>query len=174
MLRIRRELSFIIKNIGLIGFSAFICAFFGIILWVNGNNIWYITKMCILPEHSPDVTGIFIIWLAAYGLCGAVMALVFLQSRCCAARMTLMTRMTVAPFAIASAVYLFCLIWYALFFNTSLTIFAFVILFLAFLMTIAVLILMRHGFAALKIALILIATVELYFIYFSLSIYLLN
>ena len=168
MVRIRRELSFIIKNIGLIGFAAFICAFFGIILWVNGNNIWYIMKTSALPDRIPDVTGIFTVWLISYGLYGIMMALVFLHVKCG------IIKMSVIPFSFASAGYLFCLIWYALFFNTSLTLFASIILFFAILMTIAVFFLMRRGFIILKIVLLLIATVELYFIYFSLAFYLLN
>ncbi len=163
--QIKRELNFLIAHIGMIGFSAFLCCFGGILLWVNGTNIWHILRMGHLPGGSVSVTGIFLIWLLTYGLCGMVLA-ILLQSRTCRNNTAL------AAFSICCGIYLLQLIWYVIFFCTHLIFFAFFILLTAFLLSITLFYLLRHSFFLLKILLITITLVELYFIYFNLTFYL--
>ncbi len=164
--QLKRELNFLITHIGIIGFSAFLCCFGGILLWVNGTNIWHILRAEHIPDFSVSVTGIFLIWLFTYGLCGMVLALILLQSRTCRNAVPLIA------FSVCCGIYLLQLVWYAVFFCTHLLFFAFIVLLTAFLMTIILFFLIRHSFVLLKFLLIAITLVELYFIYFNLTFYL--
>lgn len=164
--QIRRELNYMAYNFGKIGLSAFICCFMGILLWVNGTNILYVLRSKTINGFSASVTGTFLLWLVAYGLCGAALSLIFLlgQTRQC--------KNLLIAFSVCCMIYLLQLAWYAVFFCTSLLIFAFIILFTAFLLTILLFFLVRHSFVILKIIIVTVALVELYFIYFNLTFYL--
>jgi len=163
--QIKRELNYLAENIGTIGLSAFLCCFGGILLWVDGTNIWHVMRS---GPHAgtASVTGVFLLWLLTYGLCGTVLALILLQSR------TARCGCALTAFAAGCTVYLLQLVWYAVFFCTHLVIFAFFILLTAFLLTFVLFFLVRHSFLTLKALLLAITLVELYFIYFNLTFYL--
>lgn len=161
--RIKCELNYLAYNFGKIGFAAFICCFMGILLWVNGTNIWYILQSRKPSGFSLSVTGMFLLWLLVYGLCGVALALIFLLGQC---------KNSLIAFSAGCMIYILQLSWYAIFFCTSLFIFAFFILLTAFLLTIFLFFLVRHGSFILRAVLAMIALVELYFIYFNLTFYL--
>ncbi len=165
--KLKREADFLVAHIGMIGFSAFICCFGGILLWVNGTNIWHILRTGPLPSGSISVTWIFLLWLLTYGLCGTSLALLILQGR-----VFCRNNLALTAFSVCCAVYLLQLVWYAVFFCTHLFFFALFIHMLAFLLTILLIFLVRHSFMLLKVLLIAITLVELYFIYFNLTFYL--
>lgn len=164
--QIKRELDYLVGNIGMIGLSAFLCCFGGILLWVDGTNIWHVMRSGHLPVGSASVTGMFLLWLLTYGLCGTVLALILLQSR------TVRGGIALIAFSVGCVIYLLQLVWYAVFFCTHLIFFAFFILLVVLLLTLALLVLVRHSFLVLKVLLLAITLVELYFIYFNLTFYL--
>lgn len=166
--RLRYELNYLVCNIGKIGLSAFICCFGGILLWVDGTNIWHILRSGFggTSDSSASVIAYFLLWLLTYGLCGAVLAILLQYGQ------SVGSSGPFIAFSAGCAMYLFQLVWYALFFCTSLVVFAFFILLTAFLLTCFLIFLARHGAWILKLMLILIALVELYFIYFNLTFYL--
>ena len=144
------------------------CCFGGLLLWVNGSNIWYVMRVFHLPEHTVSVTGLFLLWLTAYGLCGAVLAMIFLRRRNC-------RNGTALPaFSVCCGIYLLMLVWYAVFFCTSLTLFAFLILTVTVLLTVLLFILLRYDLLTVRILLGLMTLVELYFIYFNFTFFLAN
>lgn len=161
--KLKRELFFLADHIRMIFFSAFVCCFGGMLLWVNGTNLWQILRTGNLPSFSLSVTGLFLLWSFVYGLNGIMLSLLLLQShsRC---RSNLLT-----SFTVCCGIYLLHLVWYAVFFCTHLIFFACVILLASFLLTIVLFLLNRHGFLLLRFLLILIFLVELYFIYFNLT-----
>lgn len=169
MRRMKREVRFVVGNIAKIGLSAFVCCFGGILLWVNGTNLWHIMNSFHLPKYSVSVTGVFLLWLLTYGFCGIVLALILIQSRNCPN-----STAALAAFSLGCGVYLLMLVWYAIFFCTHLTMFAVLILLAAFLLTAALFFIVRRGLMVLKLLLFLIAIVEIYFIYFNLTFYLVN
>jgi hypothetical protein len=161
--KLKRELDFLAKHIRMIFFSAFICCFGGMLLWVNGTNLWQVLRSGSQPSFSLSVTGLFLLWSFIYGLTGILLSLLFLQGkiRCCNDPLT--------SFAICSGIYLLHLVWYAVFFCTHLVLFACMILLVSFFLTIVLFLLNRHGFLLFRFLLILIFLVELYFIYFNLT-----
>ena len=165
--KLKREADFLIAHSGMIGFSAFVCCFGGILLWVNGTNIWHILRSGALPSDAVSVTRIFLLWLLTYGLCGTSLALLLLQGR-----LFCRNNLFLTAFSVCCAIYLLQLVWYAVFFCTHLLFFALFILSLAFLLTILLFFLVRHSFLLLRLLLLAITLVELYFIYFNLTFYL--
>lgn len=159
--QIRFELNYLAENIGIIGLSAFLCCFGGILLWVDGTNIWHVMRSGYPGGSFASVTGMFLLSLLTYGLCGTVLALILLQSRMCRCRSAL------TAFSAGCVIYLLQLVWYAVFFCTHLVFFAFFVLLAVFLLTIVLFILLRHGFLMFRLLTVLIALVELYFIYFN-------
>ena len=147
--------------------SAFVCCFGGILLWVNGTNLWYVMSSFRTPKYSVSVTGAFLLWLVAYALCGAVLALI-LSCGMSVGRCRPGSALT--AFAMCCGVYLLMLVWYAIFFCTHLTLFALILLLSVLALTIAVFCMIRHGLMTLKLLLFGIAAVELYFIYFNISV----
>ena len=164
--KLKREADYLITHIGMIGFSAFVCCFGGILLWVNGSNLWHILRSGHLTSGSVSVTWIFLLWLLTYGLCGTSLALILLQGKICGNNLAL------TAFSVCCAIYLLQLVWYAVFFCTHLLFFALFLLILTFLMTILLFFLVRHSFFLLKVLLLTMTLVELYFIYFNLTFYL--
>lgn len=162
----KREINFLSVHIGMIGFSAFLCCFGGILLWVNGTGLWRILHTGQYLSGSASVTGIFLLWLFTYGLCGTSQALLLLRSRFCRNSRGL------TEFSVCCVIYLLQLVWYAVFFCSHLLFFAFIILLLTFLLTLILLFLVRKGFLLLKLLLVTMTLVELYFIYFNLTFYL--
>ena len=161
--KLKLELNFLAEHIRMIFFSAFLCSFGGMLLWVNGTNLWQILRTGNLPPFSLSVTGLFLLWSFVYGLTGILLALLFLQSqnRCC--------NNLLASLAICSGIYLLHLVWYAVFLCTHLVFFACVILLASIFLTIVLFILTRQDFLLFRFLLILIFLVELYFIYFNLT-----
>lgn len=164
--QIKRELNYMAYNFRKIGLSAFVCCFMGILLWVNGTNILYVLRSKTINGFSASVTGTFLLWLLAYGLCGVALSLIFLLGQ------TGQCKTLLIAFSVCCMIYLLQLAWYAVFFCTPLLIFAFIILLSAFLLTILLFFLVRHSFVILKIIIVTVALVELYFIYFNLTFYL--
>ena len=156
-------MNFLADHIRMIGFSAFLCCFGGMLLWVNGTNLWQILRSGGLPAFSLSVTGLFLLWSLVYGLDGILLALLFLQSypfRCG----NLLT-----SFSICCGIYLLQLVWYAVFFCTHLVFFSFIILLISLVLTIVLFLMPRQSFLLFRFLLILILLVELYFIYFNLT-----
>ena len=158
---IKRELNYLVCNIGSIGLSAFLCCFGGILLWVDGTNIWYVIRSEHRTGDISSVTAMFLLWLLAYGLCGAVLALILLHGR------TVRCGNVLTAFAVCCMIYLLQLVWYAVFFCTHLVFLAFCILLAAGALTFALFFLLRRSFLIFRVLLLLIALVELYFIYFN-------
>lgn len=159
--RLKNELSFIGRNIGLIGFSAFVCCFFGILLWVNGSNMWYIIRSSVLSERLPAVSVVFMVWLTVYGLSGMVIAFVYLHQKYG------MTKCSLCPFVLSWLAYILSLAWYAVFFCTHLTLFASVLLILAILADISLVLLIRKGLLIFHISVILTGAVQVYFLFIN-------
>lgn len=166
--RMKWELGYLINNSAKIGLAAFLCCFGGILLWVNGTNIWYVMNSFHMPKFSVSVTGLFLLWLLTYGLCGVVLALILLQSRTCRNNTAL------TAFSICCGIYLLMLVWYAVFFCTHLTIFAFFVLLITFFLTVILFFRIRYSLMTVKILLVIMTVVELYFIYFNLTFFLAN
>jgi len=165
---IKRELNYLINNAAKIGTAAFLCCFGGILLWVDGTNLWCVMRSGRLPRGSMPVTGMFLLWLLAYGLCGMLLGLILLQSRePCFRKGRGDARLLLTAFAAGCTLYLLMLTWYAVFFCTHLVLFALVLLLTALLLTLTMFLLLRRGLLLFRIVLLLITLVEFYFIYFN-------
>jgi len=147
------------EHLTTLGFSAFICCFGGILLWVNGTNIWHIYNSMYHSDSTISVTGIFLISLLIYGICGILLALFLIYGQICRSSAAL------TAFIFSSLIYLFILIWYVLFFCTHLTFFALIILILLILLTILLFVRISCGFIIVRCLLSAIFIAELYFLY---------
>ncbi len=160
--KLKRELLFLGDHIPKILTAAFLCSCGGILLWVNGTNLWYVLSSRSVKFTIP-IAGAFCLCLLTYALCGAILALLltFGITFCSNTRYT---GIFFIAFAVHCAVYLLLLAWYAIFFCTHLTLFALILLLLTFVFTILVYILVRRQFLILRLLLLILAGLELYFI----------
>lgn len=160
--KLKRELLYLGNHVPKILTSAFLCSIGGILLWVNGTNLWYV-----LYSRTSEVT-ISILWtfflcLLTYALCGANLAfLLTVGISLCSSNKH--TGDIFIAFALQSAIYLLLLTWYVIFFCTHLSAFALILLLLIFVFTVVVFLLVRHWFLTLKFLLVLLAGIELYFL----------
>lgn len=165
--KLKREIGFLGEHMMKILVSAFVCCFGGILLWVNGTNLWYVMNSFRTPKYSVSVTGAFFLWLIAYALCGAVLALILsMGMNICRCRSV----HALTAFALGCGVYLLMLVWYAVFFCTHLTLFALILLISLLILTAALFCLVRRSLLILKVLLLGIVVVELYFLYFNISV----
>ncbi len=162
--KFKRELVFLGEHIPKILTAAFLCSCGGILLWVNGTNLWQILNSRI-TKFSVPITGAFLLCLLSYALCGVILALLLTAGMTigfsCGKRTA---GNLLSAFSLTCAVYLLLLVWYAIFFCTHLTFFALILLSLAFFGTILIFLLMRHNLLTLKLPLLLLFAIELYFL----------
>ena len=111
--------------------------------------------------NTVSVTGIFVISLFLYGICGILLALFLLcgKSKCTSTAFT--------AFSFSSLIYLFMLIWYVLFFCTHLTVFALILLLLTILLTALLFCRLHCGFLIVRCLLTILFITELYFLYIN-------
>lgn len=157
--KLKWELAFLSEHLTALGFSAFICCFGGILLWVNGTNIWHIYNLMYLPDNTISVTGIFLISLGIYGICGILLALFLICGQ------IYRTSSALLAFTFSSLIYLFMLIWYVLFFCTHLTFFALILLILTILLSVLLFLKISCDFIIVRCLLTAIFVAELYFFY---------
>jgi len=164
--KLKWELLFLTKHFTVLGFSAFICCFGGILLWVNGTNIWHIYNSIHRQDNMiPSVTGIFVISLLVYGICGLLLALFLLYG------INSCTSAALIAFSLNSLIYLFILIWYVLFFCTHLTFFSLILLVLTLLLTVLLLCRIHCGLILVRCLLTAVLLAELYFLYINITVF---
>ena len=165
--RLKREFCLIGDNLSAVIAASFFTAFGGVVLWVSGGSERYFMKQaasshgCAVPLAS-----VFVLWLAVYALCGFVMALTWMHS------CVFMKKQGICACMLAGFGYLMTLVWYALFFCTRLTLFPALLLILSFIAFAAIFVITRRTFFVISAAIILIEFAQLYFIYFSLTLFL--
>lgn len=145
--------------------SAFICALFGTILWVCGGSTCFFLKSGIGVGSSVTIGWVFSVWLITYGLVGLSLGLIWLI---CKARL-IPPNACLAAFAMCMLVYLLMQTWYAVFFCTRLTVFAGVLLFLSTVICAWIIFITRRSFILLTLILVIVDTVQIYFLYFTFS-----
>jgi len=158
--KLKWELAFLANHLAALGFSAFICCFGGILLWVNGTNIWHIYS----TGNTPSVTGIFLISLLSYGICGILLALFLLSGQICRSAAAL------NAFTVSSMIYLLLLMWYVLFFCTHLTFFSLILLILTILLTLLLFFKRSCTGLIVRFLLSILLLTELYFLYITIGI----
>lgn len=166
--RIKREIDFIGDNIPVIILGAFICCIGGIFLWVSGDSSWYYAKALHMGGVMP-LAIIFVIWLITYALSGFVLSMSCLSDRvCCSGRFIGMHCAFIGGFG-----YLMMLLWYVLSFCTRLALFGIILLIFSILAFVIIFVVMKRTFLLLNAAIIIIEIVQIYFLCFSFSLYLL-
>ncbi len=165
--RLKRELCFVGENIPVLGLGAFICCIGGVFLWVGGDSSWYYAK-ALHNEHSIPLGVIFTIWLLTYGMTGFVLAMSCLSEKLCSPKCG-MKASVLGGFA-----YLLMLMWYAVSFCTRLAFFGIILLILSILLLGITFVALRKTFFITLVLIILIEVVQIYFLCFSISFYLLN
>ena len=145
--RLKRELCFVGENIPVLGLGAFICCIGGVFLWVGV---------------------IFTVWLLTYGMTGFVLAMSCLSEKLCSQKCG-MKASVLGGFA-----YLLMLMWYAVSFCTRLAFFGIILLILSILLLGITFVALRKTFFITLVLIILIEVVQIYFLCFSISFYLLN
>ena len=167
--RITREINFSGDNIPVIVLGAFICCIGGVFLWVSGDSNWYYTKVLHMDYVVMPLGIIFVIWLIAYALSGFVLAMSCLADRvCCNGRFIGLRCAFIGGFG-----YLMMLLWYVLSFCTRLAFFGIILLILSIVAFGIIFVVTRRTFLLLNVAIILIEVVQVYFLCFSFSLYLL-
>ncbi len=167
--KIRREASFVVSNLPLIGVFAFLSSIGGVLLWVNGGSAWYIMQS-MRNRESLSLGGAFILWLFVYALIGAVMAIIFKAGKSCSTP----SKSQFIAFCLISAVYILTLAWYAVFFCTRLMLFSAILLMISIFLCAVVFIIMRKALLLLNLFIVLIESAQIYFLYLNISIYLSN
>ena len=161
--RIKREMRILTCNLPLVILAAFLCAFFGTVLWVAGGSSWYYLKMGISSPGSLHVGTLYAVWLLTYGLVGVALSLVWLS---CKARL-MHVKTCLAAFALLMLSYLLMQTWYAVFFCTRLLVFAGILLLLSTVACGVALVITKRTFFILTFALVIIEAVQIYFLHFS-------
>lgn len=172
--KIKQELLFIGDNIPLLGLGAFVCCFGGILVWVGSDSNWYYYK--IMNNNSfHSLSSIFFTWLVIYGLTGVTLALSCLSVKCsiCHSIKHGYLRIINAPF-VGGFGYLMMLLWYVVTFCTRLSVFGTIILLMSIVAFGTLLVLLKRTFLVTFVTLILIEAVQIYFLIFTISLFLLN
>ena len=122
--RFRRELGIFRRYPGVLAAAAFLGAFGGILLWVNGTAAPLVYRMTNMPKAAPGFTLCFLLWLAVYGLAG-------FQIGCALVPPLLKKCGTLRYAAVSVIVYTLLLAWYPLFFSIVHGVFACIVLLLS-------------------------------------------
>ena len=164
--RIKFELKLIGENIPLIGLAAFLCIMGGILLWISGGSYWFAVRVGTRGGFTLSLVGAFTLWLICYGLVGVSLALIgFICNAgiCCDKR-------CIKSFALLMISYLLMLSWYAIFFCTRLIVFPLILLICSVLLVGISFLLIRKTLCLLFIINLIIEIIQIYFIFFSISI----
>ena len=108
------------EHIPLYAALAFVTAFCGILLWVNGAAAPIVFRTAVIPCAILGLTGHFVLWLLLYGLFGWLLGMLLASPG-----------ITCAEPSLAVIAYTLCLAWYPVFFSLLHTAFALLLLLLA-------------------------------------------
>ena len=161
---LRREIQFIGQHIAVVAAAAFLCALGGIFLWINGGSSWYVIRTS--GGTSPRMSIIFTVWVIAYALCGAAIAMIWLVYRTgkrafCA---------SIPWFSLAVMSYLFMLVWYAVFFCTRLVVFAAIVLIISCISDVLLFLFMRKTLLIFSVITVILFMIQAYFVWFTFAI----
>jgi len=163
----RRETAFLLRHMGLITGCAFISAMLGTMMWINGRGVWFVMHCTRLPECALPLSVLYCLWLAVYGISGAVFPLALLiETR---------IKSCLPPAVITLGIsYVLALLWFPLFFSAQ---FVFPSLCILILSLCAISITIFKSFTKslwLTTGCVVICCVELYFMIFTFQYFLLN
>lgn len=109
---------------------AFVTAFCGILLWVNGVAAPIVFRIAVIPCAVLGLTGHFVLWLILYGLFGWLLGML----------LTTPGISCVEP-SLTVIAYTLCLAWYPVFFSLLHTAFALLLLLIS--LTVSIILLLR-------------------------------
>ncbi len=121
MKKFREETSFFLRRFGWIIGVAFVFAFLGTLVWINGRGAWFMMHFGRLPAGMPSLSLAYTLWLMVYGLYGVSAALFFC---------TVVPRgfRSLTDFVLLLAAYLLSLLWQVLLYSAWLPLPAFLVL----------------------------------------------
>lgn len=156
-----------IRFIGLIAGAAFIGAFAGTLLWINGRGAWFVMRYSHLPSFALSLSLTYILWLLAYGLLGAAVPLTVIMEKH-------HRRNCLPAVAILLISYVLVLLWYPLFYSAQFVLAALFVLFLAAAAIVVFFFKAIRKSLWLTMISIAVLLIQIYFICFTLSFFLLN
>ncbi len=166
--RFKEEFDCFSRFIGIVVACAFIGAFVGTLIWINGRGAWFVMRYSILPHFALSLSWTYILSLVAYGILGALMPLcILLFGRRGEGRVFLLIGTVLAS-------YVLLLLWYPLFYSAQFVLVSLFALILSAGANCASFFLGFRRALLPTVANIALFALQLYFICFTLSFYLLN
>lgn len=108
----KEETGLVVRFLGLILGAAFVFAFVGTLLWINGRGAWFVMRYSVLPSFACSLTWLYCLWLVVYGLLGGAVpfSVFLLRAR---------RRSWIPPVALLLCAYVLSLLWVPLFYTAQ-------------------------------------------------------